>query len=224
MCVAIVSAECLLRLWPDASAAEAGLGSKGFNFAALLAIFLVVLGIALPFYRGEASRYSARGMIDKLAAIPNPTLNEQRQTLTTASTLLAEAAALDDSNGQTLADEAYVSALWARLSPSRANELGQRSESFARGALAVSEAVPEFWVRLGVSLDLQGKWGEGNVAFSRAITLAPTNSTIWYYQAYHLSLTPATRPLALAAVREALRFDPGHSAAIRLQQSLSQAH
>ncbi|HEU5079977.1 MAG TPA: O-antigen ligase family protein [Opitutaceae bacterium] len=222
MFVAIAVAECLLRTWPLPDSPEQSVASKGFNFVALLALCLIVLGIALPFYRGEASRYAARGMIDKLAAKSNPTLNEQRDTLTAASALLADATALDGSNGQSFADAAYVSALWARISPSQANELGKRSEELAREALSLSEAVPEFWVRLGVALDLQGKWGEGSAAFSRAITLAPTNSTMWFYQAYHLSLTPATRPLAAAAVNEALRLDPGHSAAMRLQQSLSQ--
>ena len=168
----------------------------------------------------EALRYAARGAIDRFALDPSPSLNEQRDVLRGAAARLSEATAIDSRNAQAWSDRAYVTALWARVSPREAASLGTESEAFAREALQHSSIVPEFWVRLGVSLDLQGRWGEGNTAFSRAIRLAPNSSTMWYYQAYHLSLTPATRPLALAAVNEAIRLDPGQALAIKLQQSL----
>lgn len=220
MLVAVLAAECVLRSWAAPAPRENEGLDRVVSLGALVLVCLLVLGLALPLYRGEALRYAARGAIDRFALDPSPSLNEQRDVLRGAAARLSEATAIDSRNAQAWSDRAYVTALWARVSPREATSLGMESEAFAREALQHSSVVPEFWVRLGVSLDLQGRWGEGNTAFSRAIRLAPNSSTMWYYQAYHLSLTPATRPLALAAVNEAIRLDPGQALAIKLQQSL----
>jgi tetratricopeptide (TPR) repeat protein len=221
MIVAVVGAECVLRCWPPRENAQPpGPRALGNIFGAL-AVGLITVALAVPLYRGEALRYEARYQIDQMARNLKPTIEEQRTVLTDADTALQEAALLDPANGQTWADRAYVSALWVRLAPARADELGRQADEQARAALARSKSVAEFWVRLGVALDLQGEWAQATLAFGRAIQLAPLNATIWYYQAYHFSLTPSTHTLAEAAVREALVLDPQFQPAIILQQSLT---
>ena len=102
-------------------------------------------------------------------------------------------------------------------------QLGREAEQLARTALEKSTVVPEFWVRLGVALDLQGRWGEAGECFTHALQLAPKSANAWYYYAYHLCLIPATRILAGTAVHTALTLDPGLRPAITLQKSLSLA-
>lgn len=221
MLAAVVGAEALLRAWPVPPAGETGAVRQIVSIVAALTVGLVTLGVALPTYRSEALRYSARQDIDHLALLPDPSIQRQKEIYGLASQAFAEAAVLQPANAQAWADRAYVAELWSRLAPARANELGQEAEEAARNALKCSEIVPEFWIRLGVALDLQGRWGEGGQAFLRAIQLAPANATAWYYQAYHLSLTPATHALAMAAVNRSLSLDPSFGPAISLHQGLS---
>jgi tetratricopeptide (TPR) repeat protein len=221
MMVAIVSAEVIRRHWPSFPAGEPEpLRQLGGVLAAVTAIILT-LAVALPTYQAEASRYVGRQKIDALALNPNPTLNQQKEALTQARSLFGEALAFDDSNAQAWADSAYVSALWSHLAPHSRNELGKEAEFAARQALARSDQVPEFWIRLGVALDMQGRWSDGSDAFLSALTLAPASSLAWYHQAYHLSLNPRAKKLAEVAVQTCLRLDPAYLAAKSLQQRLS---
>ncbi len=223
MLAALVSAEVILRLWQPPAPGAAGVGRTLGAMVGVLAVATLLLGLALPTYRGEARRYAARQAIDRLAGLRQPDLTTQRDVLTRASKALAEATAIDPRNAQAWADRAYTAALWSRVARIRANDLGREAEAYAREALARSEAVPEFWVRLGVALDLQGNWGEATPAFTEAIARAPSAITVWYYYAYHLSLTPATRALAVSATQRVLRLDPGYQPAITLQQALVSA-
>jgi O-antigen ligase len=221
MAFAILAAEWVIRRWP---AAENGPPEAGQQLGALFGVLAIAggtLGLALPTYRAEAARYAAREKIDALARETNPSVQAQRAVLTQATQLLTEACIIDPRNAQAWADKAYATALWARLSPLRTRELGKEAEAMARTAIGISAVVPEFWLRLGVGLDLQGRWAEGGGCFGRAIQLAPTNATAWYYYSYHLNLLPASRALAEAAVQTALRLDPSFRPAIVLQQSLS---
>ena len=221
--VATIAGECVLRSWPvGAPGKPTAPKVLGLIFGAV-AVALVTLGVAVPLYRGEALRYDARYRIDQMARKNNPTSDEQRDVLTQVDTELQEALALDPSNGQTWADRSYVSALWTRLAPARAQELGEQADEAAREALARSQIVPEFWIRLGVAEDLQGKWVDATPAFGKAVSLAPLNAIAWYYQAYHFSLTRATHTLALASTRQCLEIDPYFQPAIILQNSLNSA-
>lgn len=224
MVVAVIGAECVLRSWPAPSPAPTTLVKQSLALVGVLVVSGVTLGLALPTFRSEAQRYPARQEIDRLAVIEDPSLNLQKEVLLSAANGITEACLIQTANGQAWADRAYVDELWTRLAPARAAELGKTAEESARTALLHSEIVPEFWIRLGVSLDLQGRWGDGGAAFTKAIQLAPSSATIWYYQAYHLSLVPATRALALAAVERSLALDPGFRPAIRLHQGLSLPH
>jgi tetratricopeptide (TPR) repeat protein len=189
--------------------------------AASLAVALFALGISLPTYRAEAARYSGRQAIDRLAMNLGASQNAQRETLTLAAVAFSEALALDSGNAQAWADRAYATELWAHLAPARMNELGKEAEASAKEALERSLDVPEFWIRRGVALDMQGRWAEAGGAFVKALELAPVNSTVWYYHAYHLSLNEIAKPMALAAIENSLRLDPVNPSAIALKRRLS---
>lgn len=221
MMVALVAAEVVRRHWPAEEAGEPEPLRQLGGIVAAVAVLIVMLAVALPTYQAEASRHAGRQKIDVLALNPNPTLNQQKEALMQARSLLGEALAFDDSNAQAWADSAYVSALWSHLAAQSRNELGKEAEMAARQALARSDLVPEFWIRLGVALDMQGRWTEGSEAFLKALTLAPANSLAWYHQGYHLSLNPRAKKLAEAAVATCLRLDPSYLAARSLQQRLS---
>jgi len=133
----------------------------------------------------------------------------------------SDAVDLDSGNAQAWADRAYVTELWAHLAPARMNELGKEAETAAAEALDRSLDVPEFWIRRGVALDMQGRWSEAGGAFVKALELAPANSTVWYYHAYHLSLNKIARPLAQAAIESSLRLDPANPSAIALRSRLN---
>ncbi len=220
--VALVAGEVVRRHWPNETAVRepSPWGQLGGIFAAV-AVVLVTLALAIPTYQAEASRYAGRQKIDALALLPEHTLNQKRDTLTEARALFAEALAFDSDNAQAWADSAYASALWSHLAPQSRAELGREAEAAARQAIAISGDVPEFWIRLGVALDLQGRWSEASNAFLEALTLAPASSLAWYHQAYHLSLQPRANKLALVAVDTCLRLDPAYAAAKSLRQRLS---
>lgn len=224
MIVATIGAECVLRTWPLRTTTTVQPLTQLAAIFSALAVALLTLGLALPTFRSEAARYAARQEIDRMAAIAEPSANLQKSVLGAASLATTEACLVQAENGQAWADSAYVNELWTRISFTRARELGQEAEESARTALRCSQVVPEFWVRLGVALDLQGRWEEGAQAFGEAIRLAPANAIVWYYQAYHLSLTIASRPLAIVAVERALLLDPSFGPAIRLHQDLSLPH
>ena len=223
MMLAIAAAEVLRRHWPSPAAGSPDPMKQLGGIVGAVGVVVLTLAVALPAYQAEASRYAGRQKIDALALNPNPTLNQQKDALTEARALFGEALAFDESNGQAWADAAYASALWSHLAPNSQRDLGKEAERAARQALAHSDAVPEFWIRLGVALDMQGRWNEGSEAFLRALTLAPANSLVWYHQAYHLSLNPRAKKLAEVAVETCLRLDPAYLAAKSLRQRLSSA-
>jgi len=221
MTVAVLAGELVQRSWSVPKAVPVGIKVQIGLLAACLAVALFTLGVVLPIYRAEAERYAGRQSIDRLAMNPHPSLNEQRKTLTAAAVAFSDAVDLDSGNAQAWADRAYVTELWAHLAPARMNELGKEAETAAAEALDRSLDVPEFWIRRGVALDMQGRWSEAGGAFVKALELAPANSTVWYYHAYHLSLNKIARPLAQAAIESSLRLDPANPSAIALRSRLN---
>jgi tetratricopeptide (TPR) repeat protein len=174
----------------------------------------------LPIYRAEAARYAGRQSIDRLAQNLNPALNEYRDTLNTASLAFSEATRLAPSNAQAWADRAYVTELWSHVAPARMNELGKESETYAREALDRSLDVPEFWIRRGVSLDMQGRWNEGGESFRKALELGRFSAVNWYYLAYHQSLSSVPKEEVIISIENCLRLDPAHRAALALAQRI----
>ena len=68
---------------------------------------------------------------------------------------------------------------------------------------------------------MQGNWLDAGGDMIKAMLLAPANSSVWFYQGFHLSLKRSTMPQALAALDYCLRLDPGNFTAQRLCQQLA---
>ncbi|MEO5960303.1 MAG: O-antigen ligase family protein [Opitutaceae bacterium] len=205
------------------STVQSMLLSKSTRLACGLVAILVpvlVLICAIPRYRGEALRADLRRQLDRLAT--NPTQNGKvSEAVARLRDDFGRALQFDAGNAQTWADRAYAAAIAAHHDTTEESALGREAEANARQALSLSSAAPEFWVRLGVALDMQKRWPEAGEAFTEALRLAPFSGRIWFYQAYHLSLNPVTVYLARSAVATCLRLDPGNIEGESLHRHLS---
>ena len=222
MAFAIVAALLIQRAWPAPMAVSSSptLRKRLGNYVASSVVVVATALRVVPFYQAEALRYAARQSINQMAT-DELTRNEQRVTLTRARADLSRAVEIYPGNAQAWADLSYVSALWFHLEPALAAELGRQAENMANRALAESQMVPEFWVRRGVGLDLQGRWSDAGSDFSQALRLAPASGSIWFYHAFHLGLNPACAELAEAAAGYCLRLDPDNRQAQALRQRLA---
>jgi len=221
MAFAVIAALLVQRAWPAAEAVAAVTrGKRARNLGAAALVGGVALFCVLPFYRGESLRYAARQAINRMAR-DEPGREAQRAILTRARAALAQAVEISPGNAQAWADLSYVSALWSHVDPARAVQLGREAEQLADHALARSAAVPEFWLRRGVALDLQGLWSEAGGAYVRALKLAPASGNVWFYHAFHLGLNPACSDLADAAAAVCLGLDPSNRQAQSLRQRLA---
>jgi hypothetical protein len=192
--------------------------------AKCLAAFAVMLFVTLkvaPFYRAEAARAGARAQIDALATGDHSPADilahlHRTQQLLTRAAVISPAGAGIFANPQIFSDLSYHAALLTRIPDADAGAiatLGKRAEQAARDALAQSDAVYEFWIRLGVALDVQGRWDEAGEAFTRALELAPASALAWYHQAYHMALNPSAHSQAIIFIETCLRLDPGYESA-----------
>ena len=68
---------------------------------------------------------------------------------------------------------------------------------------------------------VQRQWTAGGDCFVHALNLAPMRADIWYYEAYHLSLSPDELEPAIADAGVSLRLDPGFLLAQLLRQRLT---
>ena len=220
MAVAAVAGELILRTWPSNTQPTASLPLRIGQLAGSLVVVLFALGIVLPIYRAEAARYAGRQSIDRLAQNLNPALNEYRETLGTAALAFSDATRMAPSNAQAWADRAYVTELWSHVAPARMNELGKEAETYAREALDRSLDVPEFWIRRGVSLDMQGRSAEAGETFRKAVELGRFSAVNWYYLAYHQSLSSIPKEEVIISIENCLRLDPTHRAALALAQRI----
>jgi O-antigen ligase len=191
------------------------------------ALAVAVFGITrvVPVYRAEALRYGPRQLIDEYAATGKGDLG---RLVTDAAERLGLAVAIDPANAQAWADLAYVvplqvyaESLKSKPEPEVLTRRGHAAEASARRAVALSQVVPEFWVRLGAALDMQGKQGESGAHFEKAVGLAPQSGRIWYYHAYHLSGIPGREAEARRALGICLELDPNNPAAVALREQLN---
>ncbi len=221
MSLAAIAAVIVQRRWPLSveSAAPTRL-NQFISAVVMVAVCVTTLGVAMPHYRSEALRYAMRREIDRL---PRHTIapEVERALLLRAREGFDHAVDLDPTNAQAWADRAYATTLWSHHERPRLMELGREAEGYARRALGLSTMVPEFWLRLGVSLDMQGRWLEAGDAFITALNLAPADTLTWYHQAYHLASDPRYIGLAKAAVAISLRLDPGNAESEALRQRLA---
>lgn len=220
MAAAVMAGVLVQRGWRLEQAERKGAGLRVLAAAVALAVGIVFTVFFVPHYRAEALRYTARQELDSLVARE---VADYRPVLERVQDALIEALRIDQTNAQAWADLSYVQALWPHVEPANTRELGKAAERSADRALACSKAVPEFWLRRGVALDLQSRWLEAGDALVQAMALAPAHATVWYYQAYHLSLNPVTHLQARAAVGIALRLDPTNRQAQVLRQQLATA-
>ncbi len=182
-------------------------------------------GLCLGFmgrFRAEGLREAARRDINRLG-VEAPAA-EKRSVVTRALAGFVAATEIDPANAQAWADRAYALEIAGNLDPSRERDLGREAEPYARRALDGGTIEPEFWLRLGVALDMQGRWIEAGDAFIEALRLAPARAQTWYYEAYHLALNPTTHKQAQAAVATCLRLDPSVREGETLRRNLAAGH
>jgi O-antigen ligase len=222
MLFAVTAGLWVQQRWPAVPVGTNRTGWLSRSTKLTVALF-VVTGAAYglyPYYRAESLRYTSRQALDTLwrhdvgEAIYQSTLVEARAKL-------ARACAINPHNAQAWADRAWATALWSHIEPARSADLGQEAAVYADAALSISKVVPEFWIRRAVAHDMQGDWLDSGADMVEAMLLAPASSWVWYYQAYHLSLQPAGKPQARAAIDYCLRLDPGNITAQRLRQQLA---
>lgn len=185
-----------------------------------LAVLAFHAGWLLPRHRAEAIRYRIRSQIDRLDKHPVP-VADKRVLAERALSEFTRAIELDPSNAQSWSDRAYAAGLVAHEEPKREVALGVEAEADVRKALQSSPVVAEFWLRLGVALDMQRRWVEAGNAFTQALRLAPASAPAWFYYSYHLSINPITHSLARSAVATCLRLDPGNRDAEALRRHLA---
>jgi len=218
------AAAALLALVLAPAADGSGGGGRFFpvpRFAGVIAVVMVGVLLpwrVLPLYRAEALRYSAREILDQIIDHP-PGAEAAMQMLPRARGELARAVQLDPENAQAWADLADAMIQQARATPEDAVALAGEAGTAASRALAISHAVPEFWLRRGMAYDLQGRWRDAWADFTAALTLAPHRADLWYYYAYHLSLRDLES--ARAALATSLRLDPWNGPALAFQKHLS---
>ena len=221
MMLATVAGLIVQRAWPVPETGPTPIRRERIAaMAAFAGILAMTAMFALPHYRGESIRYGMRREIDDLARHPVSAALE-RPVMLRAREVFGRATSVDPANGQAWADRAYATALWSHHEPVLTAELGREAEIYARRALALSQVVPEFWLRLGVALDMQGNWVAAGAAFTEAQNLAPSAALPWYYQAFHLAKNPTYRGIAKVAVATSLRLDPGNREAEALRQRLA---
>jgi tetratricopeptide (TPR) repeat protein len=221
MIFATISALLVQRGWAQSRSAkiEKSWSRIGCGTTALGVAFFVVCFV-WPHYAAEADRYGMRHEIDRVAVTP-VSAEVQQKLFQRGREVFARATEIDPSNAQAWSDRAYATALWSIQEKDHNVEAGKEAETYANRALTMSKVLPEFWLRRGVALDMQGRWVDAGDAFIEALRLAPASSSVWYYQGYHLSLQPSTHAMAVAAIATSLRLDPGKREAEALRQRLA---
>jgi O-antigen ligase len=202
----------------DPSSTSTQIRLRRFGWAAGAVTFAALLIPVVQFYRAESLRYRARQSIDAYNAKRAGDLTE---LLGRAEADLRRAVALNPRNATAWSDLAFALEMAVFVQPGEVRALAAAEEEAARRALAISTVVPEFWIRLGVALDLQFKSAEGGQAFERSLQLAPKQSRGWYYYAAHLARDTNKRTEALRAVATCLSLDPGNSTAEALKDKLT---
>lgn len=222
MAVAAVFAMVTQEAWPAADAPGGGRRRlpAALSLLGAAAALLLAYEWVIPKYRAEAIRSAARERIDRMARAGTDN-STQGGLLNAACADFSRAVALDPSNAQAWSDRAYAESLLALVTPAKTVQLGGDVVRDAGRATALCPIIAEFWIRRGTGLDMQYRWLEGGDCFARALGLAPARADVWYYQAYHLSLSPRELEPAMAALDVCLRLDPGFLLAQSLRQQLA---
>lgn len=181
---------------------------------------LLATGVAWRGQHADALAYAARETMARANRGAAPPTAAIAPVIARAAADLRCATAIWPGHAGAWSDLAGALEFHAFLEPGRRDEWGAPAEAAARAALARTELVAEFWLRLAVALDLQGRRAEARPAFERALELAPRAPAGWYYYADHLSWDTNTRAAALRAIGTCLSLDPGNVAAEALRAKL----
>ncbi len=190
----------------------------GLGAGIALICWVLPLALSVPTLEAEELRWRAREKLDGLGGEIRP--DSIKPVASAAVDSLRRAVAIDSQNEKAWQDLSYALSLQRFGQSEYRHEMGVEAEFAAREALRASDRIAEHWLRLGVALDMQGRWAEAGPAFGRAISLAPRQPVMWYYQGFHLSLKPATHELAKAALATCLRLDPWYDQAKLLRAEL----
>lgn len=220
MSVAIVGALALRRQQEEPSDARHA-ASRGARTGWLVVVVVVAIAL-LPvtrFYRAEALRYGARQTLD---AVSTQSTEHVRATVPRVEDALRRATLLAPRHAGAWADLAFALELRAFADPALTTELAAPAVAAAERATALATVVPEFWIRLGIALDMRARHADAARAFEKAVKLAPRNAQAWYYYAHHLSFVTDQHDAALRAIATSLSLDPGNRAAEALQRKLNE--
>ncbi len=173
--------------------------------------------VATPLYRAEALRFDSRMAIDRYAKTRQGNLSD---IITVAKADFMRAVRIDPTNGQAWSDLSYATAQTWQAGRGDLATLERYAELAADEALRLSPVSAEFWVRKGVSLDIQRGRPETESCFRRAIELAPNSPAWWYHYAYHLQAFPGRKQEAMRAVETCLALDRYYAQGDALHQQL----
>jgi O-antigen ligase len=218
---ALVAGLAVGRSGPDETgrlAAVKHLGRRQVGGWAAALLVGIGLSFVLRCQQAEALRSGARESLNRELLRP---AEPRPEVLQRAEMELRRAVALWPRHGGAWADLAHALEFQAFVDPGVVRQRAEPAEAAARRALALSDVVPEFWLRLGIALQMQGRRTEATSAYERALGLAPRSATGWYYYADHLSRNTKTREAALRAIANCLSLDPGNADAKALQAKLS---
>ena len=104
--------------------------------------------------------------------------------------------------------------------PALFDKFGARAVDCASHAVELSPEYWMAWIQLGVANSFYGEAEAAEIAFIKAVGLAPNSSNGHYYYAAFLGADSSRRAEALSSVRTALEINPKNSAARRLEQKL----
>lgn len=194
-------------------------GRRGWALAA--AGVAVVLSSVVQWQQAEAWYQAAREKMDRASRASPERAGAILPVLQEAEVGLRRAIARWPAHAEAWSSLAHALQFQAYVEPARSGELAVPAEAAARQALAISDVVPDFWLRLGVALEMQGHRDDARAAFERALQLAPRSANGWYYYADHLSRDTNSRAAALRAIATCLSLDPGNDAAEALRSKFS---
>ncbi len=197
------------------------LGIARFGYvAAGIGLGLLFYYQAAPLLQAQATELEARQRLDLIVG--------KRVHVSGNSALLdgviekyEMAAELDPTNADVWIGLSAANCQRFFRNPASFREIGRLATEQAQRAVDVSaERYWRAWAQLGVAYSLSGDVDEAEVAFSRALDLAPNSSNAHYFQAAFLSNFPGRSEEALHFVERALEINPNNPAARRLQQKL----
>lgn len=206
--------------WCDDERSGGGTWPRRLTGAICIGLGIFVVAAIVPRYRAEALRQRARGRIDRLVEEPVDSARF-REHVQQARTELDLAIALAPDNAQAWSDRSYALAQWSLVEPKETKVLGAAAEAAAGHAMQLAPLIAEYQVRRGVARDMKGDWTAAGEDFTSAMSLSPKAVLPWFHYAYHLSLRPSTRTMALGFLEICLRLDPQNVEAQRLRQRLA---